>query len=254
MLLVCDREIAELHADRWRLSADNACLAGKNKVLRESESQLLATLVGKRAADASLLIRFNCCTDCDFSFAEAEDWNRQKDQEIAEKGRELELKDAELKRKAQELEDAELKRKAQESELLAARQSASTAEAARAAAEREKDGVVLGVKAVCDVIGVDEDVDPVNRALLIPNTARENARSVVHKAVSVIVAHYPNLDAETVGQGWPRVDEVELDSIVDDAEIGARKLADNLFDLAVEELDVFPAPNEDPAGDPPADE
>jgi hypothetical protein len=166
-------------------------------------------------------------------FAEAEDWNRQKDRELAEKTQELEVRQA---------------------KLVTARQSASAAEVARANAEREKKDVVLGVAAVCNVLGVSEEVDPVNRALLIPNTARENARRVVHKAVSVVMAHYPTLDAEAVGGGWPKVDEAELDSIVDDAEISARGLADNLFDLAVDELEVFPAPSEEPAGDPPADE
>jgi hypothetical protein len=50
LLPACDREIAELRAAHWRLGVSNAHLTEENETLQESESQLLATLVGKRAA------------------------------------------------------------------------------------------------------------------------------------------------------------------------------------------------------------
>lgn len=115
---------------------------------------------------------------------------------------------------------------------------------------RELDTFALDVGAVCDALGVGTASNPRGRVLLALHTVAENARAVVHKAVSVILA--PDIDREVVKTGWPKSESVEeLDERAAVAEANAEELSQRLFELAVEELEVFEptAGEEGEAGD-----
>ena len=63
------------------------------------------------------------------------------------------------------------------------------------------------IRVVCDRLGVAQAPEQARRILLVPERAKELAmdqsRRVAQKMVGVVLAHYPNLDKEVVGEGWP---------------------------------------------------
>jgi chromosome segregation ATPase len=213
------------------------------------------------------------------------------DSEVSRLGRELAARDTELAQRAEELEatradlqratqtlaekDSELRRQAEElaSQASAMRQLTEdlgasrvkctglegrleAAESSLGRAEGAHQLLVHNATVACDALSVGESLSVAERVANLPLAAREQAKQVVQKAAAVVLAHFPTMEVEVVGQGWPKIDDpAKLEEAIDAAEAKVGPLATGLFDLAVYELDAFPVPGEDaPVDDPPEEQ
>jgi hypothetical protein len=107
------------------------------------------------------------------------------------------------------------------------------------------------IRAVCDRLGVAQGPEQARRLLLVPGRARELAMEqsgrVAQQMVGVILAHYPNLDKEVVGEGWP---PGLADEDYGRFEAEAAPLAERMVTNAAGELGLL----DDPAGGGSGDE
>jgi len=110
---------------------------------------------------------------------------------------------------------------------------------------REVHELMGDIRAVCDRLGVALVPTQARRLLLVPGRARELAMvqsgRVAQQMVGVILAHYPNLDKEVVGEGWP---PGLADEAYERFEAEAAPLAERMVANAVGELGLL----DDPAG------
>jgi hypothetical protein len=98
---------------------------------------------------------------------------------------------------------------------------------------------------VCDRLGVAQALEQARQILLVLERAKELAmdqsRRVAQKVLGVVVAHYPNLDKEVVGEGWP---PGLPDEVYEGSEAEAAPFAERMVTNAADELGLF----DDPAG------
>lgn len=174
--------------------------------------------------------------------------------ELGEKAVELEGKEIELQQVKSDLEVKESQVGEAVRNLEFARSSLQTMEV------RERK-IVSGVEAACEALGFEAVGEPSDLAPVLVAQVKKDVRRAIHKALAVVLAHYPDLTIEAIAGGWPlQIPDDELEEVIEEAEGKAEKMTDGILDLAIQELGFFRArgestPAEDPpAEDPPADD
>lgn len=123
--------------------------------------------------------------------------------------------------------------------------------------------IVSGIEALCEALGFEAVGEPSELAPAAVAQVKKDVRRSIHKALTVVLTHYPDLTVRAIAGGWPReIADDELEEVIADAEGKAELMTDGLLDLAIEELGLFRPLGEDapadappadaPAGDPPA--
>ena len=167
--------------------------------------------------------------------------------ELGEKKTELEQQAAELRRLEGDLgvKDAQVGEAVRHLEF--ARSSLQTMEA------REKK-IVSGVEALCEALGFEAVGEPSDLASNAVAQVKKDVRRSIHKALTVVLTHYPDLTVRAIAGGWPReIPDDELEEVIEDAEGKAEVMTDGLLGLVIEELGLFrPSGDDAPADAPPA--